>query len=186
MSAIIKSLIRRNVSCDKLVSYVNALGAFHPVFEEPQVPLFQYCFQGLEAADTIPKVFLVLNNYFSFFNYHIIEHIIKVLGTEKDKAKLQRYKEDFNQYAKRRIFESLPVFGPISDVHYADIFVIVDSQYENYTVAEIEVFRHKLSEILHVLSQGVLRICRVEKCGFHAPRMGSADKLKLDIDTSGM
>ena len=45
----------------------------------------------------------------------------------------------------------------------ADIFVKVDAQYENYTVAETEVFRHKLSEILRVSSQGVLRLCRVEE-----------------------
>ena len=163
VSATIKSFKRRCVSLDDLVSHVMTLGAFDPVFKKPQVPLFQYCFQELEAADTIPKVFLILKDYFSFFNYHIIEHIIKELGTEEDEAELQKYKEDFNQYSKRRIFECQSEFGPISDVHHADIFVKVDAQYENYTVAEIEVFRHKLSEILRVSSQGVLRLCRVEK-----------------------
>ena len=39
----------------------------------------------------------------------------------------------------------------------------VDLQYENYTVTEIEGFRQKLSKILRVSSQGVLRLCRVEK-----------------------
>ena len=161
MSAIIKSLIRRNVSCDKLVSYVMPLGAFDPVFKEPQVPLFQYCFQRLEAADTIPKVFLVLSDYFSFFNYHIIEHIIKELGTEEDKANLQRYKDDFNQYAKRRIFKCMPQFGPVSDGDHADM--LLDSQYDDYTVAEVKRFCHKLSEILHISSQGILRLCRVDE-----------------------
>ena len=163
MSATMNSFIRQKVSQAVLVSHVMTLGAFKPVFKEPQVPLFQYCFQKLEAADSIPKVFLVLKDYFSFYNYHVIEHIIKALGTEGDKAELQRYKEDFNQYAKRRIFECLSEFGPISDADHADIFVKVDLQYENYTVAEIEMFRHKLSDILRVSSQGVLRLCRVEK-----------------------
>ena len=53
-------------------------------------------------------------------------------------------------------------FGPVSDAD-ADIFVKLDSQYDNYTVTQIEVFRHKLSEILRISSQGVLRLCRVEK-----------------------
>ena len=35
------------------------------------------------------------NDYFSFFNYHIIEHIIEELGTEEDKTE-----QEFNQYAK--------------------------------------------------------------------------------------
>ena len=171
VSATMNSLIKQTVSPTVLVSHVMTLGAFKPVFKEPQVqepkegevPVFQYCFQRLQAADSIPQIFLVLKDYFSFFNHHIIEHIIKALGTTGDKAKLQKYKEDFNQYAKRRIFECQSEFGPVSDVHHADIFVKVDAQYENYTVAEIEVFRHKLSEILCVSSQGVLRLCRVEK-----------------------
>ena len=163
VSATIKSLITRNVPLDELVSHVMTLGAFDPVFKEPQVPLFQYCFRELKAADTIPKIFLVLKDYFSFFNYDIIEHVITVLGTEEDKANLQSYKNKFNQYAKRRIYECGPHFGPISDTDHADVFVKVDSRYENYTVEEIKGFCNKLSETLHVSSQGVLRLCRVEK-----------------------
>ena len=163
MSATIKSLIRQNVPLDELVSHVMTLGAFDPVFKEPQVPLFQYCFKELKTADTIPKIFLVLKDYFSFFNYDIIEHIIKVLGTEEDKVNLQSYKSTFNRYAKRRICECGPHFGPVSDTDHADVFVKVDSRYDNYTVEEIKGFCNKLSETLRVLSEGALRLCRIEK-----------------------
>ena len=163
VSATIKSLKRQCVPLDDLVSHIMTLGAFDPVFKEPQVPLFCYCFQKLEAAVTVSKIFLVLNDYFSFFNYHIIEHIIEELGTEEDKAGLLSYKEEFNQYAKRRIFECQPEFGTVSDADHADIFVKLDSQYDNYTVAQIEGFRNKLSEILHVSSQGILRLCRIDE-----------------------
>ena len=163
VSATIKSLITRNIPLDELVSHIMTLGAFDPVFKESQVPLFQYCFQRLEAADTIPKVFLVLKDYFSFFNYDIIEHVITVLGTNEDKANLQSYKETFDRYAKRRIYECGPHFGPVSDTDHADVFVKVDSRYDNYTVEEIKGFCNKLSDVLRVSSQGVLRLCRVEK-----------------------
>ena len=163
VSATIKSLISLKVSPSNLVSRLLTLGAFKPVFKEPQVPLLQFCFERLEAVDTIPEVFLVLKDYFSFFNYHIVEHIIDELGAEEDKTRLQRYKEYFNWYAKRRIFECLPEFGPVNDASHADIFVKVDSQYDNYTVAEIEVFCHKLGGILHVSSRGILHLCRVEE-----------------------
>ena len=163
VSATIKSFKRRCVPLDDLVSDVMTLGAFDPVFKEPQMPVFRHCFKELKAADTIPKVFLVLNDYFSFFNYHIIEHIIKELGTEEDKAELQRYKEDFNQYAKRRVFECPPEFGQASNADHADIFVKVDSRYDKYTVEQIEDFRQKLSKILHLSSEGILRLCRVDK-----------------------
>ena len=163
LSATVKSLIRRNVSQDELLIHVMALGAFKPVFKESQVPAFYHCFKELKAADTIPKVFLVLKDYFSFFNYHIIEHIIIELGTEEDKAKLQRYIRDFNQYSKQRIFKCMPQFGPVSDSGHVDVFVKLDSQYDDYTVAEIKRFCHKLSEILEISSQGILRLCRVDK-----------------------
>ena len=163
VSATIKSLIKQNVPLDELTSHVMTLGAFDPVFKEPQVPLFQYCFRELKTADTIPKVFLVLKDYFSFFNYDIIEHVIAVLGTEEDKANLQSYKRTFDQYAKRRIYECVPHFGPVSDTDHADVFVKVDSRYDNYTVEEIKGFCNKLSDVLQVSSQGVLRLCRVEK-----------------------
>ena len=159
VSATIESLIRRKIPQRKLVSHLMTLGAFDPVFKEPQLPVFRYCFKELKTANTVYDVFMVLNDYFSFFNYQLIEHIIKALGTEEDKIELQRYKKDFSQYAKRRIFECLPEFGPVSDADHADIFVKVDSQYENYTVAEIEGFRQELSEILRVSSQGILRLC---------------------------
>ena len=163
VSGTIKSFQKRCVPLDELVSHIMTFGTFEPVFKEPQVPLFCYCFRKLEAADTVPKIFLILKDYLSFFNYHIVGHIIEELGTEEDKAELQRYKDDFQQYAKRRIFECLPGFGPVSDADHADVFVKVDSQYDNYTVTQIELFRHKLSEILRISSQGILRLCRVEK-----------------------
>ena len=104
-------------------------------------------------------VVLTLN----FFNYHILEHIIKELGTEQDKVKLQRYKDDFNEYAKRRIFQCLSEFGPESDVYHADIFVKLDTKYDDYTLAEIQDFRDELRDILNISSQGILRLCRAEE-----------------------
>ena len=163
VSATIKSLNRRNVPPKKLFSHIMTLGAFGPVFKEPQVPAFCHRFKELKTANTIYDIFLVLNDYFSFFNYQLIEHIIKALGTKEDGNRLQRYKEEFDQYAKRRIFECLPKFGPVSDADHADLFVKLDSQYDNYTVAEIEEFRRKLSKLLHVSHQGIVRLCRVDK-----------------------
>ena len=163
VSATIKSFQRRHIKIDDLVSHVMTLGALDPVFSDSQLPVFRFCFKELKAADTILKASLIINDYISFFNYRIIEHIIKELGTKKDKARLQSYKEDFNQYAKRRIFECQPELGPVSDADHTDIFVKLDSQYDNYTVKQIEGFRHKLSEILRVSSQGILRLCRVDK-----------------------
>ena len=163
VSATILSFKEQCIPPDELVSHVLTLGAFDPVYKQPQVPMFHHCLQYLKAADSVSKIFLILADYFSFFNYHVIEHLILSVGTEKDKANLQKYKDCFDRYAKRRIFQCSPEFGPVSDTYHTDVFVKVDSQYENYTVIEVERFRCQLSKILHISSQGILRLCRVEK-----------------------
>ena len=163
VSSTILSLKKQEIPITDLVSHIMTLGVFDPVYKEPQTPAFHHYFRDLKSVDTVSKVFLVLADYFSFFNYHVIEHIIKVYGTREDRDNLLRYKEKFDEYAKRRIFECHPCFGPESETDHTDVFVKVDSQYEKFTVVEVERFRCHLSKILRVSSQGVLRLCRVEK-----------------------
>ena len=158
VSVAIESLIRREVTVDKLLSHLTILAAFDPVKKEP---LSLNCYADLMKADTIPKVFIALSNYVSFFNYDIIDQIITELGTEEDKQELQKYKDDFKLYAKRRIYECSPQLGPVSEMGHVDIIVKVDSHYETYTVQELRDFRKRLMEILHISS--VLNLYKAEK-----------------------
>ena len=163
VSATILSFEKHQIPLHKLRSHIMTLGAFSPVHEGPQKPALDNHFKDLKAANTVSEIFWVLRDNISFFNYHILEHIISVFGTEKDNENLQWYKKQFEEYAKRRMYECLPQFGPACETGYADVFVKVDKQYEMYTVTEVERLRSQLSKILHVSSQGVLRLCRVEK-----------------------
>ena len=162
VSAIFQSLIRRKVQPGNLVVQVMTLGVFEPMFKDPQVPLLQHRLVELKAADTVAKVFMVLNDYFSFFNYEIVEHIIMELGTDIDKANLRTYEENFDQYMGRRIYECGLHQGLESKTDQPNIIVKLDEKYDTYSGAKIKRFCHKLSETLH-LSNGVLRLCRVEK-----------------------
>ena len=155
-----KSLMSRGVTLDELLSCLTILETFYPVKEEPISPT---SYTDLMNSETIPKVFIALSNYLSFFNYDVLELIINELGTEEDKQVLQKYKDEFQQYAKRRIYQCPAQVGPVSETGHADVFVKVDSHYESYTVEELRGFQHRLSEIFHISSQGVLRLCRVEK-----------------------
>ena len=105
----------------------------------------------------------VIRDYFSFFNYRVIEHIVNGLGTPQDRVELQNYKNDFRQYSKRRIYECPPVFGPISDTDHAFLDLKVDSAYEQFTVEELENFQYRLSKLFGVSPQSVLRLCRAEE-----------------------
>ena len=80
-SRIYESLYQRNVPVDKLVTHLLSLGAFDPVYKDSQKPVLQTFFQELQNAGSIEKVLYIIRDYISFFNYHVIEHIVNELGT---------------------------------------------------------------------------------------------------------
>ena len=88
VSLTILSIKEQQIPLSDLVFHIMTLGAFDPVYKQSQMPALHHCFKDLQTADTVSKVFLVLKDYFSFFNYHAIEHIIMTVGTEKDKDNL--------------------------------------------------------------------------------------------------
>ena len=166
LSRVYESLRQRSVPVDRLVTHLLSLGALDPVSKDSQKPLLQTFSKKLQNAGSIEKVLYIINDYFSFFNYHVIEHIVSGLGTEQDKLELQNYKKEFQQYSKRRIYECPPIFGPISNAGHALLDLKVDSAYEQFTMEELENFRYRLSKIFCVSSQSVLRLCRVKKGSF--------------------
>ena len=162
-SRVYESLCERNVPVDKLVTHLLSLGAFDPVHKESQKPALQTFFQELQNAGSIEKVLYIIRDYISFFNYHVIEHIVNELGTDQDRTELQNYEKEFDEYSKRRVYECPQVYGPKSDADHVDLVVKVDSVYEEFTVKELKKFQHRLSRVLHVSPQSVLRLCRVEE-----------------------
>ena len=161
-SRVYESLCERNVPVDKLVTHLLSLGAFDPVHKESQKPALQTFFQELQNAGSIEKVLYIIRDYISFFNYHVIEHIVNELGTDQDRTELQKYEKEFDQYSKRRVYECPTVCGSKSDAGHVDLVMKVDSVYEDFTLKELKKFQYRLSTILHI-SPSVLRLCRVEE-----------------------
>ena len=162
-SRVYESLRQRNVPVERLVVHLLSLGAFDPVSKNSQKPVLHTFSQELRNAGSIEDVLLAIKDYFSFFNYHVIEHIVDELGTDQDRAELQNYKKEFEEYSKRRIYECPPVYGPMSGTDHADLVLKLDSVYEKFTVKKLKKFEYRLSRILHVSPQSVLRLCRVEE-----------------------
>ena len=162
-SRVYKSLCEQNISVDKLVTHLLLLDAFDPVSKATQKPVLQTFLQELRNAGSIEDVLWFIKDYFSFFNYHVIEHIVDGLGTDQDRVELQNYKKEFDEHSKRRIYECPPEYGPKSDADHADLVVKLDSVYEKFTVKELKKFEYRLSRIFCVSPQSVLRLCRVEE-----------------------
>ena len=162
-STVYESLRQQNVPVDRLVVHLLSLGAFDPVTKDSQKPVLQSFSQQLQKAGSIEDVLLAIKDYFSFFNYHVVEHIVDKLGTDHDKIELQNYKKAFDEYSKRRIYECPPEYGPMSSADHTELVLKLDSVYEKFTVKELKKFEYRLSRIFCVSQQSVLRLCRVEE-----------------------
>ena len=137
-SRVYKSLCEQNVPVAKLVAHLLSLCAFDPVYKDSQKPTLQSFIKELRSAESIEDVLFFIRDYFSFFNYRVIEHIVDGLGTDQDRVELQNYERDFDEYSKRRVYECPPEYGPKSDAEHVDLIVKVDTVFEEFTVKELK------------------------------------------------
>ena len=68
----------------------------------------------------------------------------------------------FAEYSKHRVYECPPDYGSKSNAGPDELIMKVDLVYEKFTVMELKRFEYRISRILCVSSQSVLRLCRME------------------------
>ena len=159
-SATTESLKRQKVSVKALVCHLVGLGSALPTYEDLELPPFRRQIPELRNAKTIDDAMVVIGHYCSFFNYHMIEHIINKLGTRQDKKNLAKYKEEFARYAERHVFECPSEVGSISD-GLVNMFVTLDQTFESCTVRNLELFVDDLRKILNISTGAVFKLCHV-------------------------
>ena len=163
-----RSLIQQNIPPEDLMAELMSLDAFDPVLNKAKIslthtPVFRECQKELQATKSINAVFFTVKDYFSFFNYKIIEHIIEVFGTSDDQEELQKYKETLERYCKRRVFECPPhIYGSRSESGRACLVLKKDDVLSNFSMNELRVFQYKLCQILQV-TEHTLQLLSVEE-----------------------
>jgi len=165
-SRVYESLCEQNVPVDRLVAHLLSLSGFDPVYKDSQKPVLQSFNKELRSAGSIKVVLFIIRDYISFFNYRVIERIVEGLGTDQDKVELQNYEREFDEYSKRRVFERPPEYGSKSDSDRVDSIFVLDSVYERFTVKELKMFQYRLSKILNISPQSVVRFCGVGEVPF--------------------
>ena len=127
--------------------------------EEPQVrkvtvPTFGYDEQ-FKKAESVEEIVDIIRPHYSFFNFKVIELIIKshLIPPEDPKGvrkQLQRYEAKFNEYCKRRVYECPPVYNERNKMS-AIVFCKWDTDInEKFTVEGIQVFKAKLVKALEI------------------------------------
>ena len=160
-SATTESLKRQKISVMEIVCHLVGLGSAEPTYEDLKLPAFRHQFAALRKANTIDDAMVTIGNYCSFFNYHMIEHIIKKLGTRQDRKNLAKYKEEFARYAERHVFECPSEVGTVSE-GLVNMFVTLDQTFDSCTVRNLELFVHDVQKILNITTGTVFKLCRID------------------------
>ena len=149
-----------------LSARVASLGAYKPV--RALKPLLRDQLDEIRKCTTIDDVFLILQEYYSFFNYGIIQRIITWFPTPDDERRVEEYTEDFKVYCKRRIFECPPdSFGYICEGK-STLVVKTEDTWDPHEKIQGKVLdwvlqlQSTLAEILQVETE-TLYLCRIDK-----------------------
>ena len=185
-SATRKSLRDEKVSVSELLHHLECLGSIKPTYKDAGQNNSLRCqLPGLAKAANVDDIMSVVKDYCSFFNYQMLEHIITEFGTVKDKENLEKYKEEFNNYAEHCIIECPSEVGK-ENKGYTTMVVVLDDSFENCTWSHLSVFIRNLQKVLKIPSGVELRLCRINPGSiiltFQLPRFVKKDIFPLSDD----
>ena len=149
----VNSIVSR-VTVKELRIRLKCLEAYRPT--RSPVPLLRDQMDEIERAEDVLSVFCILDKYYSFFNYGIIEKLISWFGTPEDKERLETYTESFKTFCKRRTFECPPdIFGHTIDKGKTDLVVKVEESWdptprEGCSLENLRRLCNSLADILEV------------------------------------
>ena len=156
-SATTKSLKQQKISVNELLCNLVGLGPLPPAYKGLDLPEFSRKLPELTKSNKIDDAMLIIGTYCSFFNFHMIEHIINKLGTRQDRKNLEKYREEFDKYAERHVFECPAEVGTVSE-GLANMFVTLDKTFDSCTVSVLDLFVENLRKTLKISTGAVFKL----------------------------
>ena len=158
-----KSLREEKVSVSELVRHLECLGSIKPIYKDAGLSPLRRQLPGLAEMETVDDVMSIVKDYCSFFNYHMLEHIIDEFGTSQDKENLAAYKKDFEEYAQCCVIEGPLEVGKMSEDDVSNMFVTLDDSFDNCTLSHLNIFVADLRKALNISSDVGLRLCYINR-----------------------
>lgn len=152
--------VEQKFTVESIKTHLMVLKAYNDGSEEQQ-SLFQDQMDKLKRVSTMSAIFDILEEFWSFINYDLIELLIDLLGSDDDKKRLKSYKEKFAEYAKRRLYKC-PSKVAASIASQCDVYVKVESRFEKSSLHELSRFCKNLSNLLGI-KRYAIRLCCIEK-----------------------
>ena len=118
--------------------------------------------ETMEVND-MDQLFTNISKYWSWYNYDLLENLIKRVGDKEDETKLKKYLDKFTSFLKQRLPKSQDSFsfGTRCRRGQKQLLIKVDEYWE-IPLAQIRELHHKIAEILQV-SPHVLYFSSVSK-----------------------
>ena len=113
----------------------------------------------MENITDIEEVKDLIEECSTYFDFRPVEYMIQNVGLERYRQLLEKYKEDFEHYIKRRVFECPCEIGPPEAPNSTKLYVKLESDYDK--LVDLKQFQCHLCLILEV-SVHVLRLSSVK------------------------
>ena len=132
-----QSLEERQVPIKHVTEIVMGFGTYKSVSYYSKTSALVEDFEHLKAARCIIDVMEIARSYCNFFSYDIIKELVTLLGSEEEKKNLSKYIEEFNEYAKRKVYECPTELSPVTETGRAIIYVTLDENYDDCTLSHL-------------------------------------------------
>ena len=156
------SLERQNSPLEKFKHSILSLRAFREIDNEVKVLDIEHQAKLL-GATSVSEVFLILqsNNYISFYNYHLLEHLIKHHGCSDDRRLLEEYLRDLHTFCQRNVFEIPPlVFSSCNVPEKGKLFALKCAKGVE-TLEGVQTLQNEVAKVFG-LRFSALRLCLIK------------------------
>ena len=146
--------IETKVTVEMFALWLKQIKAFVSC-SKPTPGLLAQQIDEISQGGSIERMFLILSDYWSWYNYYLLEEIINTFGDEDDQRRLDDYKEQFSTFAHNRIveFSQHPMtFGDAVGDGNARVPLLfkVDRDWDDVHINQLAEIHGNLADILEV------------------------------------
>ena len=121
--------------------------------------------EKLKQSSKISEVFDALQPFKSFFQYEVIEDIVRVFGSPSDNQLMDEYISKFNVFCERSVFQVPPNIFHDSDPNPGDkIFSIKLTREGQASLIDVVAVRKRVANILDIKVFALQLCCIAEGC----------------------
>ena len=143
---------KQRLSPEDAAQHLKYMPALESVSANADTPLLNRRVEEIRMKPTLIAVFDVLSEYYSWFNYQLIENMIDAFCAESPNVtdQLQKFQEALREYSKERVFECNAEYGPGRETDVKELVLKVDKKWNNVRVKQLKRIRRTVANILKV------------------------------------